>query len=152
MRTRDFSAAPIQAQATAMFIGATRYRGPRALVHLARVWFPMVRNMRRADGYCWHRVWWEPPLTLGTIAFFRDRDSLLAFARSQHHHGLMRWVCDGTRNATGGWIRLYTADATGYSNGIWRAEQNIMRHIPRFTPMAGEQRGPWVLDPPQART
>ena len=63
----------------------------------------------------------------------------------------MRWVCDGTRNATGGWIRLYAADPSGYSNGVWRAEQQVMRHIPRFTALAGEQRGPWVAGEPHTR-
>jgi len=51
MRTTDFSAAPPLAQAGAMFVGATRYRGPRSIVTLSRAWFRMVRQMKRMQGY-----------------------------------------------------------------------------------------------------
>ena len=85
------------------------------------------------------------PFTLGTIAFFSDRDALLTFARSRHHRHLMCWVTDhGTRNATGGYIRLYAAEPDGYSNGVWRAEGPMMAHIPTFTPLAREAEGPPV--------
>lgn len=145
MRTADFSAAPPVGQATAMFVGATRYRGVRSILHLTRTWFRMVAQMKRMRGYCWHTVYYEFPFTLGTIAFFRDRDALLTFARSRHHRDLMCWVSDsGTKNATGGYIRLYTAEPDGYSNGIWRAEGNTMGHIPTFTALSREPEGPPV--------
>jgi hypothetical protein len=144
MRTRDFSQAPTQAQAGAMFIGATRYRSPLAILRLLPVWFRMVRDLRRMSGYRWHKVYWEFPFTLGTIAFFADRDAMLRFARSRYHRRLMMWVTDGTRNATGGFIRLYAADPDGYSNGVWRAEANEMAHIPTFSPLTTEQTGPAV--------
>ena len=135
MRTREFSAAPPLAQAGAMFVGAARYRGPRSIVTLSRTWFRMVRQMKRMQGYRWHKVYNEFPFTLGTIAFFSDRDALLTFARSRRHRDLMCWVTDhGTRNATGGYIRLYTAEPDGYSNGVWRAEGPTIAHIPAFTP------------------
>ena len=109
-----------------MFVGATRYRGPRSIVMLSRAWFRMVRQMKRMHGYRWHKVYYEFPFTLGTIAFFSDRDALLNFARSRHHRDLMCWVTDhGTRNATGGYIRLYAAEPDGYTNGVWRAEGPI---------------------------
>lgn len=145
MRTDDFSKAPPLGQATAMFVGATRYSGPRSIVVLSFTWFRMVRQMKRMRGYCWHRVYWQWPFTLGTIAFFRDRDSLLTFARSAHHRRLMCWITDhGTHNATGGYIRLYTAEPDGYANGVWRAEGNGMAHIGRFTPLSSETEGPPV--------
>jgi hypothetical protein len=145
MRTTDFSAAPPQAQASAMFIGATRYRGPWSIFSMTRMWFRLVRDMKRMRGYRWHKVYWEAPFTLGTIAFFSDRDALLAFARSRHHRALMQWATAGDRNATGGWIRLYTAEPGGYANGVWRAEGNVMRHIETFTPMSHEDTGPPVV-------
>jgi hypothetical protein len=144
MRTADFSRAPAQARATAMFVGATRYRGPRSLITLSRIWVRMVRDMKRMRGYCWHTVYWEFPFTLGTIAFFTDRDALLTFARSRHHRQLMHWVTDGTRNATGGYIRLYNAEPGGYTNGVWRAEGDVMCHIGTFTPLSSEDAGPAV--------
>ena len=39
--------------------------------------------MTRMRGYRWHKTYYEWPLTLGTIAFFEDRDALLKFARSK---------------------------------------------------------------------
>jgi hypothetical protein len=148
MRTTDFSKAPQLAQATAMFVGATRYRGPHSIVVLSFTWFRMIRQLKRLQGYCWHRVYWEWPFTLGTIAFFSDRDSMLKFARSKYHRQLMCWITDhGTRNGTGGYIRLYTADQGGYTNGVWRAEENIMAHIERFSPLPVETAGPAVHRP-----
>ena len=142
MRTTDFSATPPVGQATAMFVGATRYRSPLSILTLTRTWFRMVRQMKRMRGYRWHKVYYEFPFTLGTIAFFSDRDALLTFARSRHHRDLMCWVADhGTANATGGYIRLYAAEPEGYSNGVWRAEGNTMGHIPTFTALSREDDG-----------
>ena len=143
MRTRDFSRAPAQARAGAMFIGGTRDANPLVLLRLAPDWIRMVRDMRRMSGYCWHTVYWQFPLTLGTIAFFTDRDALLRFARTRHHRKLMMWLTAGTRNATAGFIRLYTASPDGYSNGAW-AEDGAMGHIERFTPLGAETTGPAV--------
>ncbi|MCC5575714.1 MULTISPECIES: hypothetical protein [Microtetraspora] len=144
MRTTDFSGAPPQARATAMFVGATRYRGPLSIITLSLTWFRLVRDMKRMRGYCWHKVYWEFPFTLGTLAFFTDRDAMMLFARSRHHRKLMRWVTEGTKNATGGYIRVYNAEPEGYSNGVWRAEGNTMAHIPTFTPLSSEETGPPV--------
>jgi hypothetical protein len=147
MRTTDFSRVPAQGQATAMFLGATRYRSPLSILAMGRDWYRMVADMKRMRGYCWHKVYWQFPLTLGTVAFFTDRDALLRFARTRHHRRLMVWLTDGTQNATGGFIRLYAAEPDGYSNGIWRAEGNEMAHITTFTPLSSERgpRGPEVV-------
>ncbi len=145
MRTTDFSKAPPQAQATAMFVGATRYRGPLSIIVLTFTWYRMLADLKRMRGYCWHKVYWEFPFTLGTLAFFTDRDAMLRFARSRYHRRLMVWVTDGTRHATGGYIRLYGAEPSGYSNGVWRAEAAVMAHIPTFTPLGGEKVGPPVV-------
>jgi hypothetical protein len=144
MRTTDFSAVPPAGQATAMFVGATRYSGPRSIIAHTRSYLRMVRQMKRMTGYRWHTVYYRFPFTLGTIAFFSDRDAMLKFARSKTHRDLMCWVTDGTRNATGGFIRLYHAEPEGYANGIWRAEDGAMGHIPTFTPLSTEDTGPPV--------
>ncbi len=146
MRTTDFSAAPPQGQATAMFIGATRYTGLRPMLHTIRTWSPMIRRMKRMPGYRWHTVYYQFPFTLGTIAFFADRDAMLKFARSKHHRDLMCWLTDSgdERQATAGFIRLYAADAHGYSNGHWRAEDGTMAHIPSWSPLSTEETGPAV--------
>lgn len=93
--------------AEAVFVGATRYRSPLSWVRLAPRWFAMVRQMKRMPGYLHHQVYYSPPFTLGTIGFFASRDDLLRFARTGEHRELMRWAVDGTRNATGGYIRLF---------------------------------------------
>ena len=145
MRTSDFSATPPVGQSTAMFVGATRYAGPLSMIRLTRSWFRMVKQMKRMSGYRWHTIYYQFPFTLGTIAFFSDRDAMLKFARSKEHRDLMCWVTDhGTRNATGGYIRLFNAEPQGYSNGVWRAEGNAMAHIPTFTPLSTEDSGPPV--------
>lgn len=95
------------ADARAMFVGATRYTGPLAWLALARTWYPMVAKMRRLRGFRWYGVYWSPPFTLGTLAFFSGRDELLAFARMPEHRDLMRWITDGERWGTGGYIRLH---------------------------------------------
>jgi len=139
MRTSDFSASPPQAQAGAMFVGATHYRSVWTLVRLYRPWKRMVAQMTRMRGYRWHKTYYQWPLTLGTIAFFEDRDALLRFARSGEHRDLMCWLTDdGTRRARAGFIRLYAAEPEGYSNGTWRAEDGAMGHIPTFTPLHRE--------------
>jgi len=102
---------PVDAHAT--FIGATRYRGLRSWLILSREWFPMVAKMRRMHGYLWHAVYWEAPFTLGTLAFFETRDDLLVFARLPEHRRLMQWITRGTRNGTGGYIRLHVAAEPG---------------------------------------
>jgi hypothetical protein len=145
VRTTDFSAVPLAGQANAMFVGATRYAGPGSILLLSRRFFRMVKQMKRMSGYRWHTVYYRFPFTLGTIAFFDDRDALLKFARSKTHRDLMCWITDnGTRNASGGYIRLYNAEESGYTNGVWRAEGNTMSHIETYTPLSGETDGPSV--------
>ena len=139
MRSDDFSLAPVPARAGAMFVGATRYSGLRSILALGPGWLRMVREMKRMKGYVWHKVYWRAPFTLGTIAFFTDRDELLKFARGGAHARLMCWLTDeGTGRATGGWIRIYTADADGYTNGVWRAEDGRLGHVDTFAPLSTE--------------
>lgn len=113
--------------AHAMFIGATRYRGPRSWLVLSREWFPMVAKMRRMHGYLWHAVYWEAPFTLGTLAFFETRDDLLVFARLPEHRRLMQWITRGTRNGTGGYIRLHVAPEPG---GVAGGDDRVGPHRP----------------------
>jgi hypothetical protein len=144
MRTTDFSAAPAIGQATAQFVGGTKFAGPTALLGLYRRWRPMERRLKQAPGYRGHRVWYRFPFTLGTIAFFSDREALLRFARCSEHRELMRWVME-PGNARGGFIRFYEALPNGYSSGVWRAEEGKeMQAIHRFTPVGQESQGPLV--------
>lgn len=152
MRTSDFSQAPDIAQAGAMFAGGTRYTGPGAWLRHARPYRQMIGQMKRMPGYRGHRTYWQPPWTLGTVAWFDTVDDLMRFARTGVHRELMAWVTDGTRNATGGWIRVYTAQESGYTNGVWRAEGNEMGYIERFTPIGKEIQGPPVKRQPRRRT
>lgn len=95
------------ADADAVFVGATRYRSPLTWLILAPRWVAMVRAMQRMPGYRGHRVYYRPPWTLATIGFFATREDLMRFARTGAHRELMVWVTDGTRRATGGYIRVH---------------------------------------------
>lgn len=106
---------PVDAEA--MFIGATRYRGPHSWLLLAREWYPMIAAMRRLPGFRWYTVYWEAPFTLGTLAFFATRDDLLGFARLPGHRRLMQWITRGTRNGTGGYIRLHVTPEAAAAPG-----------------------------------
>lgn len=102
------------ADAHAMFVGATKYTGPSALIALSRIYYPMIARMVTMRGYVWFTTYYEFPFTLGTLAFFERRDDLLSFARMPGHRHLMQWITKDTRNGTAGYIRLHTApDATG---------------------------------------
>jgi len=57
MRTTDFSRAPLIGQATAEFVGATKFRGPLSMIQLARRWYPMLAKLKRSPGYRGHHVW-----------------------------------------------------------------------------------------------
>lgn len=143
MRTTDFSQAPSIGQANAMFVGATNFTGPRAMIRLYTLWRPLVRRLKRTPGYRGHRVWYRFPYTLGTMAFFADRPAMLRFARSPEHATIMRWVME-SGNAHGGFIRLHDAQPSGYASGDWRAEEQVMRSIEEFTPLPGEASGPAI--------
>lgn len=97
------------AESDAVFVGATRYRGPHSWAILAPRWNRMTAQMARLPGYRMHRVYYARPFVLGTIGAFAHLDDLLRFARSGEHRALMEWVTDGTRNATGGYIRIFRA-------------------------------------------
>ncbi|SKA90390.1 hypothetical protein SAMN06295879_1309 [Agreia bicolorata] len=95
--------------AHAMFVGATKYTGPTALIALARIYYPMIAHMVTMRGYVWFTTYYEFPFTLGTLAFFERRDDLLAFARMPGHRHLMQWITKDTTNGTAGYIRLHVA-------------------------------------------
>lgn len=130
-RARRTSGSPVDAHA--MFIGATRYRGLHSWVVLARDWYPMVATMQRLRGYVWHTIYWEPPFTLGTLAFFDTRDDLLVFARVPAHRRLMQWITRGTRNGTGGYIRLHVDPEAG---GAADGDDRLGAHHPVDDPEA----------------
>lgn len=145
MRTTDFSKAPEIARGEAVFIGGTAYTSPLALLRHAGKYREMVRQMKRMPGYRGHHTYYQPPLTLGTVAFFDTQDDLMRFARTGAHRDLMIWLTESPRNASAGWIRTYTAHESGYTNGTWRAEDGSLGHIERFTPIGDEVEGPTVV-------
>jgi hypothetical protein len=102
----------------------------------------MVRQLKRSPGYKGHRVWYRFPFTLGTIAFFADKDALLSFARSPEHAAIMRWMME-PGNAKGGFIRIYEMLPHGYTSGVWRSDPpGAMQTIDRFIPLTGEEDRP----------
>ena len=128
----DSATRPI-ADAHAMFVGATKYTGPSALIALSRIYYPMIARMVTMRGYVWFTTYYEFPFTLGTLAFFERRDDLLAFARMPGHRHLMQWITKDTRNGTAGYIRLHTAPESTGRASTGRASTG---HVPPPTPDA----------------
>ena len=106
----------------------------------------MVGRLKESPHYRGHHVCYGFPFTLGTIAFFSDREALFAFARSPEHAELMPWVM-APGKARGGFIRFYEVKPHGYSSGVWRAEApHDMKAIDHFTALGDEVQGPLVRD------
>jgi hypothetical protein len=118
MRTQDFSHAPRIAQAGAMVTALT---GVRRYVRARRA-------VGRAAGCCGARPLLQPPAGVGLVAWFETEAAAHAFVES----------LDGVP------ATVLVAGQQGYSNGVWRAESNVMAHIETFTPIAGEDQGPPV--------
>ncbi|ANS79675.1 hypothetical protein SGUI_2279 [Serinicoccus hydrothermalis] len=128
MRTRDFSQAPPVAQASAMLTvaPASGRASPRWLARAARA-------VRRAEGLVRREWLLDGARPAGVVAWFATPEQARA-AR----HTLQRAVgeCD---------VQEHHAHPDGYSNGVWRAEDHLMRHIERFTPVGAEEVGPTVV-------
>lgn len=144
MRTDDFSRAPRIARAGAMFVGVTRCAGPLAWARHVAHHRTTVAALRRDGGCCAHRTFWQAPWTVGVVGWFDTMDDLLRLARTGAHRGLEDWAL-GRPGATGGWVRVYEAGPHGYSNGVWRAEGDVMATIEHFTPVRRETQGPPVV-------
>lgn len=143
MRTTDFSLAPPLGQAGAMVVVAAPCRTPVAWARAVQRHRALTARLRRAPGYRAHR----PVLSaagLGTIGWFATLADLEAFARTGAHPGLRAWVDGGTGGVADGDVRVYTAAESGYTNGVWRAEGDVMAHIERFTALPHETQGPPV--------
>ena len=149
MKTNDLSKVPQYGRASAVFFGGTEYSGIRALIALTPKWLRLRRLLKRSPGYCWHFLYYKPPLTFGVVAFFEEMDQMLRFARNKAHRELMGWVVEGAaegegKNAKGGFIHLYDARPGGhFTNGAWSVE-GPRGHEERFTPLSKETEGPYV--------
>lgn len=121
MRTSDFSKAPPQARATAMVVVERSGATP--------AWARTARSLSaRSDGFVWatrYRLR-RPYRARGVIAYVTDEAAALDLAET------LRTTTAATR------LRVLTAEPSGYSNGVWRAEGPEMAHIERFTPVSRE--------------
>lgn len=91
-----------------VFVGANLYRTPIAMVMQIANWRKIARELRASDGYIWHRSYWRFPLSIGLVVGFRDRASLLRYARQDEHKRAMRWAYD-ERHLRAGFIRIHSA-------------------------------------------
>ncbi|GAB95555.1 hypothetical protein BJY21_001093 [Kineosphaera limosa] len=150
MRTTDFSAAPRLAQAEAMLAGGQRYASVRMLASALPRWRRLIGDLRRAPGYCAHRLYVERPRTVGLLAWFDTTEELQhALQGSEHEwftHNSVGSAAAGaaSRGVTERFMRIFAADPHGYSNGVWRAEDQRMAHEERFTPLSTERQAPKV--------
>lgn len=118
MRTTDFSKAPQIGRAEVMVVSPTRLPGVGA-----------------AAGCLAHRTTWMPPLRLGTIAWFAREVDLTGYLRS----------LPPAKAPDRSTPRIYRASPHGYSNGVWRAEGDVLAHIEHFTALPGEADPPPVV-------
>ncbi|RBP62409.1 hypothetical protein DFO66_11575 [Brevibacterium sanguinis] len=141
MRSKDFSQAPPQARAEAVFLGANRYRSPLAMLAQVRRWPKVARSLKRAPGYLWHRSYVEFPDRIGLIVAFASYDDLMLYARTPEHREIMKWLVGGEKApARGGFIRILRADEWGYTNGEYRAEDSRLGMIDEFTRLEADTR------------
>lgn len=149
MRTRDFSAIPVpQGHTGAVFIGMNTYRRPWHLAEQVMMWAPLARRLKKAPGYLWHLSYFRFPMRIGLVVGFESREALMQFATTDEHHAIMHWLIgtdadSGARSANpakapvkGGFIRILTADEVGYASGPWRADQDELELIRRWTAQA----------------
>lgn len=124
MRTDDFCAAPPLARGGAM----VTIEAPEAGRGTAR-WALRARSLlRRRRGLVRRAVLLDRARPRGLIAWFADAEqadaAVAALGRGPGH----------------GRVPTHLAQPHGYSNGVWRAEGNVMAHIPRFSRLTGEER------------
>jgi hypothetical protein len=144
VKTDDLSLVPPYGRANAVFVGATQYSGPRAVLAHWPKFIRLRRRLKRAPGFCGHYLYYKFPFTFGQVVLFEEMDQMLRFARNKLHRELMSWVTDGDRNANAGFIRLYDARPGGsYANGRWSAE-GAAGYDERFTALSKETEGPPV--------
>jgi hypothetical protein len=124
VKTHDLSKLPPYGRASAVFVGATQYAGPRALLAHWPRWLRLKRRLKRAPGFCGHYTYYEFPYTFGQVVLFEQLEQMMLFARDPLHRELMAWVTEpNERNAKAGFIRLYEARDDGvYANGAWSAD------------------------------
>lgn len=155
MRTADFSAAPRMAQAGVMLTAGHRFASVREVARAAPAWRRVLLDVRRSPGYAGHRVYVEPPRTLGLVAWFDSVDAVTQLLGASAHAWFFDPDTGGDRESgegRRGFVRLFAADASGYSNGVWRAEAPVMGLEGRFTPLSTETQAPTVRRPRRGDT
>lgn len=133
MRTRDFSAAPPLARAQVMLTVEPRDGSstPR--------WRRRAVAAVEGDGLV-RREWLRAGVRrVGVIAWYADQAAAQAAIRR-------------VQGGPGGLVQVHDADPDGYSNGVWRAEDGVMAHIERFSPVGAEEAGPTVARQPRSTT
>ncbi len=133
MRTRDFSAAPPLARAKVMI--TVEPRDGRSTPR----WRRRAVEAVQGDGLV-RREWLRAGVRrVGVIAWYADQAAAQAAIRR-------------VQVGPGGLVQVHDAEPDGYSNGVWRAEDGVMAHIERFSPIGAEGVGPTVARQPRSTT
>ena len=119
--TRDFSKAPANARAEAIFYGGTRYAGVRPMLGLMRHWRRVRNAMQASEGYLGHHIWFRFPFTFGMMTFFETQQQMMAFSQNIRHEQAANWMyIPGV--AEGAFFRILSPTRNGYTHGVWSAE------------------------------
>lgn len=81
------------------------------MISLLRKWPRMRADLKTAHGYVRHRVFFESPLTIGLMVWWRDEFDAWRYAKHSMHEELTNWANNGASD--GGWLILYRAQRLG---------------------------------------
>jgi len=120
--------------------GANEFDGLVALVEAAWRWPGLRREMRAAQGYVSHRLWYSFPTTVGIFSWWEDEASAYRFAHLPAHLEFWEWA---TRpgHTRGGWLAFYAFAHGGplWGNGVRKQVLDFGRftHQPDGAPPKG---------------
>jgi hypothetical protein len=100
--------------------------------------------VRRSPGLLSRARIWGGRGTLTTMVWCRSDDDVQALLST----GVVARPDESTDRH---WTRVLAADPVGFTNGVWRAEGNVLAHIENFTPLSRETDGPPVVRKRQDR-
>jgi hypothetical protein len=120
--------------------GANEFDGLVALLEAAWRWPGLRREMRAAQGYVSHKLWYSFPTTVGILSWWEDEASAYRFAHLPAHLEFWEWATR-PRHTRGGWLAFYAFAHGGplWGNGVRKQVLDFGRftHQPDGAPPKG---------------
>ena len=126
--------------------GANEFGGFLALLQAGLRWPALRRQLKAADGYLGHHLWYGHPYTVGLLTWWEDEASAYRFAHLPAHLDFWRWATIPGKTG-GGWLAFY---AYGHGGPLWGNGVRLqVKRFGAFTPPASG--GPPKGTPEQRR-